>query len=88
MLRALTAIYVPLMGITLVYTGEHYVIDIFLGWIYAVAVWFAVVWAERAWARRRKRRAPATAQEPVAEDEGRFRPSEPAPQPVTYSSSE
>ena len=76
------------MALTLVYTGEHYVIDIIIGWIYAVAIWFAVVWAERAWARRRERRAPVAAGQPAADGAGRFRPSpgEPEPQPVTYSS--
>ena len=31
-------------GETLVYTGEHYVVDCVLGWIYAVAVFLAVRW--------------------------------------------
>jgi len=37
-LRALLASYVLAMAVTLVYSGEHYVFDVVLGWIYAVAV--------------------------------------------------
>jgi membrane-associated phospholipid phosphatase len=55
--RLLTGAYVLLMGVTLVYTGEHYVIDILLGWAYAIGTFVAVVYAERWWARRRERRA-------------------------------
>jgi membrane-associated phospholipid phosphatase len=36
--RALLVIYVLAMAFTLVYAGEHYVFDIFTGWIYAVVV--------------------------------------------------
>ena len=35
------------MAWTLVYGGEHYVFDVLLGWIYAVAVYFGVRWARR-----------------------------------------
>ena len=34
-LRALLATYALAMGVTLVYTGEHYVIDVLVGWAYA-----------------------------------------------------
>jgi membrane-associated phospholipid phosphatase len=37
------------MGWTLVYGGEHYVFDVLLGWIYAVAVYFGVRWARAKW---------------------------------------
>ena len=37
-LRALLAVYVLAMALTLVYSGEHYVFDIVVGWIYAVTV--------------------------------------------------
>lgn len=47
--------YVLAMGLTLVYTGEHYVSDILAGWVAAGAV-FAGVSLVRA--RRRSRRAP------------------------------
>ena len=33
------------MAFSLVYTGEHYVFDILLGWVYAVVVYFAASWA-------------------------------------------
>jgi hypothetical protein len=36
-LRPLVALYPLAMGFTLVYTGEHYVFDVVLGWIYTVA---------------------------------------------------
>jgi len=37
-LRALMALYVLAMAVTLVYSGEHYVFDVIVGWLYAVAV--------------------------------------------------
>jgi membrane-associated phospholipid phosphatase len=37
--KALLVLYVPAMAFTLVYTGEHYVIDIFVGWAYAIVVY-------------------------------------------------
>jgi len=33
--RLLLAVYAVLMAVTLVYGGEHYVIDVLLGWVYA-----------------------------------------------------
>jgi membrane-associated phospholipid phosphatase len=33
--KALLAVYAVAMGLTLVYAGEHYVIDVLLGWAYA-----------------------------------------------------
>ncbi len=36
--RWLLACYPVAMGLTLVYTGEHFVIDVLLGWLYAVTV--------------------------------------------------
>jgi membrane-associated phospholipid phosphatase len=50
--------YVLAMAFTLVYSGEHYVADIILGWLYAGAAVAAVSWARR----RRAQRGPA--QEP------------------------
>ena len=45
------------MTFTLVYTGEHYVTDVLVGWLY-VAMTFAVVgFGERWWARRREMKA-------------------------------
>jgi hypothetical protein len=48
------------MTFTLVYAGEHYVIDVFIGWTY-VAVTLAVVWLGERWysaARERAARSP------------------------------
>ncbi len=54
--------YVLAMAFTLVYTGEHYVVDVLVGWAYAGAC-FAAVSAVAAWAGRPRwprpyRRAP------------------------------
>lgn len=46
--RALLATYVALMALTLVYTGEHYVVDVVAGWLTA-----AIALAAAAAARRR-----------------------------------
>lgn len=40
--RPLLALYPPAMAFALVYTGEHYVADILLGWAYALAAAWAV----------------------------------------------
>jgi membrane-associated phospholipid phosphatase len=56
--RALLALYVLAMAFTLVYSGEHYVFDIFVGWLYAAAV---VVGATLI----RRRRARATPRPPT-----------------------
>lgn len=40
--RALCLAYALAMSLTLVYTGEHYVADVALGWIYAIAAYHAV----------------------------------------------
>jgi membrane-associated phospholipid phosphatase len=47
--RVVLAVYPLLMAFSLVFGAEHYVVDILLGWIYAVLV--EVVW--RAVERRR-----------------------------------
>jgi len=41
------------MTFTLVYTGEHYVIDVLVGWLYVAVVFLVVGLAERWWERRR-----------------------------------
>jgi membrane-associated phospholipid phosphatase len=41
-LKVLLVAYVPAMGLALVYTGEHYVFDLVLGWLYAIVVYFVV----------------------------------------------
>ncbi len=45
--RALLVAYPLAMGFTLVYTGEHYVFDVVLGWAYAVGVYALVLAYER-----------------------------------------
>jgi len=40
------------MTFTLVYTGEHYVADVLVGWLYVAAIFAGVGWAEHWWARR------------------------------------
>jgi membrane-associated phospholipid phosphatase len=51
--RVLLAIYPLAMGFVLVYTGEHYVIDVLLGWVLAALVSLAAWWVERRLAARR-----------------------------------
>ncbi|GAA2544264.1 phosphatase PAP2 family protein [Winogradskya consettensis] len=41
------------MTFTLVYSGEHYVIDVLVGWAYVAGIFLLVGFAERWWARRR-----------------------------------
>src|SRR4051794_4637864 len=86
-LRILTGAYTLLMAVTLVYTGEHYVIDIFIGWAYAIGTFIFVTYAERWWARRRERRAEAaaaTAPAGVAPGAAPAR-GEPSAEPVSYT---
>jgi len=46
------------MTFTLVYTGEHYVVDVLVGWLYVGLTFFAVGVGERWWARRRALNSP------------------------------
>lgn len=50
-LRGLLAAYPLVMGFALVYSGEHYVADLLLGWIYALVAWWGVRRAFERWAR-------------------------------------
>jgi membrane-associated phospholipid phosphatase len=52
--RWLLALYPLAMGFALVYLGEHYVVDLIAGCLYAVATHLAL----NAWERRRQRRSP------------------------------
>lgn len=54
--RYLFVLYPIGMGLTLVYTGEHYVIDLVFGLLYAVAVHVALNRWERWWPTRKQRR--------------------------------
>jgi hypothetical protein len=47
--------YPVAMTFTLVYTGEHYMIDVLVGWVYVGAAFLVVGLAERWWAARRER---------------------------------
>jgi membrane-associated phospholipid phosphatase len=49
------AAYPVAMGFALVYTAEHYVVDVLLGWLYAAAATMAVLAAARRLAWRRDR---------------------------------
>jgi hypothetical protein len=49
-------LYPIAMAFALVYSGEHYVCDIVAGWIYCVAVYWAVERGARAWSLRRESR--------------------------------
>ncbi len=51
-LRLVLVAYVLAMTFTLTYGGEHYVVDAFLGWLYAAGAVYGVAW----WLTRRERR--------------------------------
>jgi hypothetical protein len=46
--RAALALYAVVMAVVLVYSAEHYVLDIVLGWLYAFATAFAIRRLDRA----------------------------------------
>jgi membrane-associated phospholipid phosphatase len=52
-LRAILAAYVLAMAFTLVYSGEHYVFDVVIGWFYAGGV-VGVAAAVRRWRARQR----------------------------------
>ncbi len=54
--RPVLVAYPLVMMFTLVYGGEHYVVDVLLGWLAAAAVCAGASWTERALRRRRERR--------------------------------
>jgi hypothetical protein len=55
--RVLVGAYPLAMAFAIVYTGEHYVADVLLGWLYAVVSFLAIRWvARRIEARRADRR--------------------------------
>jgi membrane-associated phospholipid phosphatase len=56
-LRVPLALYPVAMAFALVYTAEHYFVDILLGWIYTLIAYWAVTRLFRALAERRERRA-------------------------------
>lgn len=54
--RPLLVLYPLAMGVTLVYTGEHYVVDLLFGYVFAVVIMVGMWFGERWWAARRLRR--------------------------------
>ena len=46
-----------MMGFTIVYGGEHYVIDIFAGWLYVWGAFVVCARVERWWRRRKLAKA-------------------------------
>jgi membrane-associated phospholipid phosphatase len=58
MWRPLLVAYVLMMAFTLVYTAEHYAVDILLGWLLAAIVLLGVNRLER-WKSRRRQPAEA-----------------------------
>ena len=68
-LRVLLVAYPPAMAFTLVYGGEHYVIDVLVGWLYVLAVLVVASAVERALAARavpRRRRVQQPRPQPLA----------------------
>jgi membrane-associated phospholipid phosphatase len=59
--RPLLVAYPIGMGLSLIYLGEHYLIDILLGWAYAGATILIVNWGAERWAERQRRQKPAQA---------------------------
>lgn len=57
-LRIILVVYPVAMGFALVYSGEHYVIDVVVGWAYVAGVMIGVARAERWWRERRVRTRP------------------------------
>ena len=72
--RWLLVTYTLAMAVTLIYTGEHYVIDIVLGWLYATVVF---VVGSRAFDRyaRRRRSEPEAAEAADADAVGALTPT-------------
>ena len=64
--RIVLGAYTLAMGFTLVYGGEHYVVDILVGWLYAGVAYGAVCVAWPAW-RERLRASEITDAVPAAE---------------------
>jgi hypothetical protein len=73
--RPLLVAYVLLMAFTLVYTAEHYVIDILLGWVLAAAI-IVLLHRYEAWRRSRALRSAKRSVEMVPLYD---RPAEPEP---------
>ena len=57
--RIVLGAYTLAMGFILVYGGEHYLVDILVGWLYAAVAYGAVCVAWPAWRTRTRMPAPA-----------------------------
>jgi membrane-associated phospholipid phosphatase len=57
--RALLGAYTVAMAFTLVYGGEHFVLDILVGWAMAGAAYALVARGASAWAARKSAARPA-----------------------------
>ena len=62
--------YAAAMAFTLVYSAEHYVFDLILGWLLAAFVMVVVGSLERRWARRGTRTRPAVSTAPERSVDG------------------
>jgi membrane-associated phospholipid phosphatase len=56
--RPLLALYPVAMAFALVYTAEHYVVDVLIGWIYTLVAVALVAWIARALERRKRATVP------------------------------
>jgi membrane-associated phospholipid phosphatase len=65
--RPLLVAYPLGMAFSLIYLGEHYLIDILLGWAYAGATILIVNWGAERWAKRRRPQDISPAAAPKAE---------------------
>ena len=63
--RPLLVAYPIGMALSLMYLGEHYLIDILLGWTYAAATILLVNWGAERWAER-TRSMPTPATQPAS----------------------
>jgi hypothetical protein len=50
--RIVLVLYILVMTFTLTYGGEHYVVDAFVGWVYAAVSVYGVAWLFRRWGAR------------------------------------
>lgn len=65
LVRGICLAYALAMSATLVYTGEHYVFDVLLGWAYAAGAYLIVDRLSAVLAVRRRQRRPAAAPAPA-----------------------
>ena len=78
-LRPILVVYPLLMGFALVFTGNHYVFDILVGWVCAIAVHLGLGRLEKGWSRRRAAKQAETEPAPSETAPSETAPTEPAP---------